>query len=64
MNLIQAMQNVTSGVFIQSWSKANSQMTRKERQLKAKKVREKQIDDAILSTGIHHRESLFKKWGW
>ena len=64
MKLIQAMQNVTSGVFIQSWSKTNGQMTRKERQLKAKKVREKQIDDAILSTGIHHRESLFKKWGW
>lgn len=64
MTLLQDLKNVADGLFIHRIENTTVQVSRAERQRNARLKREKQINQAILSTGIHHRESLFKKWGW
>ena len=63
MTLLQDLKNVADGLFIHRIENTTVQVGRAERQRNARLKRKKQIDQAILSTGIHHRESLFKKWG-
>ena len=63
MTILQAIKNVKDRVFIQRFERSTQITSRVDRQRKERLERKKQIDDAILSTGIHHRESLFKKWG-
>lgn len=65
MNMLQAISNVSSGAFIQYIELTKEkQVSRAERKRKERIKREKQIDDAVASTGLHHREALYKKWGW
>ena len=64
MTLLQDLKNVADGLFIHRKEAVKTQMSRSERQRKAKQTRMKQLENAYSSTGDYHKESLLKKWGY
>ena len=60
---LQDLKNVADGLFIHQKEAVKTQMSRAERQRKAKQTRIKQLENAYSSTGDYHKESLLKKWG-
>ena len=64
MKILEGMKNLASGIFIQNFGPLTGINARVARKQKNSEKRTKQILDAIESTGKHHREALFKKWGW
>ena len=63
MTMLQDLKNVADGLFIHRIENTTVQMSREERQRKAKQARMKQLENAYSSTGDYHKESLLKKWG-
>ncbi|MEG1232285.1 MAG: hypothetical protein RSE18_00490 [Acinetobacter sp.] len=62
MKVIIGMQNVAKGVFLSNLEKTRIQETRKERQLRIKKERRKQLIDSLNSVGYgyHEQQGWFK----
>ena len=64
MTLLQDLKNVADSLFIQRIENTTVQMSRAERQRKAKQTRMKQLENTYSSTGDYHKKSLLKKWGY
>ena len=62
MKIFIGMRNVAKGVFLSNLEKTRIQETRKERQLRIKKERQKQLEDSFNSVGYgyHEQQGWFK----